>query len=147
MTHIDEAVTHVALRELAAETDSGPPPCYCRDNAAKVTAELVTIVDGVEVTTIEVSYHQVEGWVPDAYSFNPDALGCPKHRPIKEYCRIHHAGFYGDCPQCQSRALIEFAQASSLIVEAVEIESEKEHQRAELAAQKEVIDSAIEDLS
>lgn len=34
------------------------------------------------------------------WSDNPDALGCPKHRPTKQYCRVHHNGFYGVCEPC-----------------------------------------------
>lgn len=32
---------------------------------------------------------------------NPDPLGCPEHRPTKQYCRMHHAGFYGSCSKCR----------------------------------------------
>lgn len=45
-------------------------------------------------------------WEPEAWATHPDALGCPKHRPIKQYCRIHHNGFYGDCLPCQLRSPI-----------------------------------------
>jgi len=40
-------------------------------------------------------------WEAPLWSDNPDALGCPKHKPYKQYCRIHHNGFYGDCHPCQ----------------------------------------------
>jgi len=126
--------------------------CYCRDGRAKVTAEIVTIgEDGEEIVTIEVSYVQVPGWEPDAYSLNPDALGCPKHRPIKQYCRIHHVGFYGDCPPCQSRALIDLSEPRPAVdldgSPAVSTEAPGEDEKSKLEAQKQVIESAIEDLS
>lgn len=58
-------------------------PCFCRDNVEKD-----------------------DNWEPPMWSFNPDATGCPKHRPIKQYCRIHHNAFFGDCHPCQWAAMV-----------------------------------------
>jgi len=39
---------------------------------------------------------------PPRWVKNPDPLGCPIHGPpSKQFCRIHHNGFYGACQSCQ----------------------------------------------
>jgi len=30
-------------------------------------------------------------------------INCPKHGPKKQYCRIHHNGFYGECLSCMTK--------------------------------------------
>lgn len=76
-------------------------------------------------------------WTPPIHDIVQHALKCPKHRPVKQYCRIHYTGFYGHCHQCQleDQPVVVHVQDNH--------DDEIEH----LKAQKDVIDSAIEDLS
>ncbi len=56
-----------------------------------------------EGDTIVCRCRQEEDFVDEnRWFFNPDPLGCPKHRPVKQYCRYHHSGFYGNCSLCAS---------------------------------------------
>jgi len=70
-------------------------------------------------------------WEPPIYATNPHALGCPRHRPTKMYCRIHHNGFYGHCNPCQVAAIV--AQSA--------------HPSADIVHQKEVIAKLVDELS
>lgn len=50
---------------------------------------------------------EIEQLVPPVWATNPHCFGCPKHGPIKQYCRVHHNGFYGSCHLCQNHDLIQ----------------------------------------
>jgi len=52
----------------------------------------------------------------ERWFLNPDPLGCPAHRPTKRYCKFHHVGFYGNCPDC---ARYDLKQLLKQILEAV----------------------------
>lgn len=49
----------------------------------------------------------VEAVEANRWFLNPDPLGCPVHRPIKQYCKYHHSGFYGNCSACARYDTIE----------------------------------------
>jgi len=93
-------------------------------------------------------------WIPPIHDSHPHALGCPRHRPMKQYCRIHHAGFYGHCHQCQLEdkpVVIEVEprptgdlDGSPAVSPAAPGETDEINS---LKAQREVIESAIADLS
>lgn len=72
-------------------------------------------------------------WECPIWNTNPDGLGCPVHRPTKQYCRIHHNGFYGDCHPC---TWSKIAQALTVVEPEPEIEPQVENQKVtELVAE------------
>lgn len=102
----------------------------------------IAIGDGVAIQI------QDRSWTPPIHDVVPHALGCPKHRPVKQYCRIHHAGFYGDCLQCQlsePRPAVDLDGSPAVSTEApgedVDLEILK------LEAQREILEAAIDELS
>jgi len=115
-------------------------PCLCPDCPKKVVeipdTERMKIRSKAELAKNHEFVLVVEvpdpDWTPPIHATHPHALGCPRHRPVKQYCRIHHTGFHGHCHQCQ-------LEDQPVVVTVASDESK--------AAAKAVIQSAIADLS